>query len=87
MNQYKFAREQYSSIGVDTEAAIEKLDAIPISMHCWKGDDVRGFEGGGDLTGGIQSTGNFPGRANTADELRANILTALKSSLYPGRRR
>ncbi len=79
MNAYKFARERYAKIGVDAEAAIEKLDAIPISMHCWQGDDVRGFEGGGNLTGGIQSTGNYPGRANTADELRGNIIKALKS--------
>jgi len=82
MKAYAFAKERYAAIGVDTEAAIEKLDAIPVSMHCWQGDDVRGFEGGGDLTGGIQSTGNYPGIANTADELRANIERARK--LIPG---
>lgn len=82
MKAYEFAKERYAAIGADTEAAIEKLDAIPVSMHCWQGDDVRGFEGGDDLTGGIQSTGNCPGRANTADELRANIEKAL--GLIPG---
>ena len=82
MKAYEIAKERYALIGVDTEDAIKKLDAIPISMHCWQGDDVRGFEGENELTGGIQSTGNFPGRANTADELRSNIEKALK--LIPG---
>ena len=82
MSVYDAAKERYAAIGVDTEAAIEKLDVIPVSMHCWQGDDVRGFEGGGVLTGGIQSTGNYPGRANTADELRASIDKAL--SFIPG---
>ncbi|MDR0475593.1 MAG: L-rhamnose isomerase [Treponema sp.] len=83
MNVYEFAKERYAGIGVDTDAVIEKLDAIPISMHCWQGDDVRGFEGKADaLSGGIQSTGDYPGRANTAGELRMNIEKALK--LIPG---
>jgi L-rhamnose isomerase len=80
---YEYAAERYGAIGVDTEAVIKKLDAIPVSMHCWQGDDVLGFEGGGELTGGIQSTGNYPGRARTAEELRANMEKALR--LIPGR--
>ena len=82
MSEYQFAREQYAAIGADTEAAIKTLDAVPISMHCWQGDDVRGFEGGGELSGGIQSTGNYPGAARNADELRGMIEKAL--SLIPG---
>ena len=69
-------------IGVDTEAVIKTLDAIPVSIHCWQGDDVRGFEGGDELTGGIHSTGNYPGRARTADELRIHLEKAL--SQIPG---
>jgi L-rhamnose isomerase len=82
MGAYEIAKERYACIGVDTEAALVKLDGIPVSMHCWQGDDVRGFEGGDELTGGIQSTGNYPGRAANADELRANIEKAL--NLIPG---
>jgi L-rhamnose isomerase len=82
MSVYNAAKERYLDIGVDTEAAIQKLNGIPISMHCWQGDDVRGFEGGGELTGGIQSTGNYPGRAQNAGELRANIEKAL--TVIPG---
>jgi len=85
MGMYEQARQQYAAIGVDTDAAIEKLDGIPVSMHCWQGDDVIGFEGGDSLTGGIQSTGNHPGRARTADELRAHIERAL--ALIPGKAR
>jgi len=82
MSAYTSAKQQYASIGVDTEAALARLDTIPISIHCWQGDDVRGFEGSDDLTGGIQATGNHPGRAKTADELRANLDKAL--ALIPG---
>jgi len=82
MSAYASAKEIYVNIGVDTEAAIARLDTIPISVHCWQGDDVRGFEGSEDLTGGIQATGNHPGRAKTADELRANLDKAL--ALIPG---
>ena len=84
-NTYELAREQYAVIGVDTEAALKTLDAIPISMHCWQGDDVRGFEGGGEISGGIQSTGDHPGAAQNADELRDMIEKAL--SLIPGKSR
>ena len=84
MSEYSFAREQYAALGVDTEAAIKTLDAVPVSMHCWQGDDVRGFEGGGGLSadGGIQSTGSHPGAARNAEELRGMIEKAL--SLIPG---
>jgi len=79
---YEQAKEQYAAVGIDTELAILALDAIPVSMHCWQGDDVKGFEGGGELTGGIQSTGNHPGAATNVDELRAMIEEAI--SLIPG---
>ena len=82
MNSYDIAKQRYTDIGVDVEKAIEMLDEIPISMHCWQGDDVIGFEGGNRLTGGIQSTGNHTGRANNVDELRAMMEKAL--SLIPG---
>ncbi|MBQ1963524.1 MAG: L-rhamnose isomerase, partial [Clostridia bacterium] len=60
---YQIAKERYAAAGVDTEAAIEKLSKVAISMHCWQGDDVKGFENAGELTGGIQTTGNYPGAA------------------------
>ena len=82
---YELAKEQYAAIGVDTETALKVLDAVPVSMHCWQGDDVRGFEGGGDVTGGIQSTGDHPGAAQNADELRSMIDRAL--TLIPGKSR
>ena len=82
---YELAKELYASIGVDTDKAIERLEKIPVSMHCWQGDDVRGFENpDGDLTGGIQTTGNYPGRATTIAELRADFEKAI--SLIPARR-
>ena len=80
---YEYARERYAAIGVDTEAAIAKVLATPVSVHCWQGDDVRGFEAlDTGLTGGIMSTGEYPGRARTPDELRADLEQAL--SLIPG---
>ncbi len=82
---YELARERYASIGVDTEKALAKLADIHISLHCWQADDVAGFESDGDLTGGIQATGNYPGKARNIDELRADILKAL--SLIPGSHR
>ena len=83
---YRLAREQYAALGVDTDAALERLARIPISLHCWQGDDVIGFEQeGGALSGGIAATGNYPGRARTPDELRADAAEAL--SLIPGRHR
>jgi len=83
---YALAKEQYASIGVDTEAVLKTLDSIPVSMHCWQGDDVKGFEGGeGGISGGIQSTGDHPGAAQTPDDLRSMIEKAL--SLIPGKSR
>lgn len=71
--RYEEAKAMYAAIGVDTDRALEALKNIPISMHCWQGDDVAGFEGAGDLTGGIQATGNYPGKANTPEELMADM--------------
>ena len=83
---YQLAREAFAGIGVDAEAALARLDRIPISLHCWQGDDVRGFENpGGALTGGIQTTGNYPGRARTPDELRADAELAMAQ--IPGPKR
>ena len=84
---YALAKERYAALGVDTEAAMKTLAAIPIALHAWQGDDVRGFESAdAQLTGGgIQATGNYPGRARTADELRADLDQALR--LIPGRHR
>jgi L-rhamnose isomerase len=83
---YEFARERYERFGVDTNAALERLQSVPISLHCWQGDDVGGFENEQGLTGGgIQATGNYPGKARTADELRADLEQAFR--LIPGRHR
>lgn len=79
---YEYAKAQYAAQGVDADAAIAKADAIPVSMHCWQGDDVIGFDGSDSLSGGIQTTGNYPGRARTADELRADI--AFVRTMIPG---
>ncbi|MCE9542293.1 MAG: L-rhamnose isomerase [Verrucomicrobia bacterium] len=87
MNAYTLAKETYASIGVDTEEVIDRLASIPISLHCWQGDDVCGFENTGtDLAGsGLAATGNYPGKARTIAELRADIEKAL--SLIPGKHR
>ncbi|MCL2422154.1 MAG: L-rhamnose isomerase [Defluviitaleaceae bacterium] len=83
MNAYTIAKERYAALGVDTEQVLSKLDTIPISIHCWQGDDVHGFENDDTaLSGGIQSTGNHPGRATTADELRSHLEKAI--SKIPG---
>ena len=83
---YEVATERYAAIGVDTEKALEQLPKISLSLHCWQADDVAGFENqGGDLTGGIQATGNYPGKARNIDELRADILKA--KSYIPGTHR
>ncbi len=82
---YNEAKERYAALGVDTEAAIAKLKEVPVSLHCWQGDDVRGFDGDPSkaLTGGIQTTGNYPGRARTPEELMADLDEVLK--LIPGK--
>ncbi|MEO6742348.1 MAG: L-rhamnose isomerase, partial [Chthoniobacteraceae bacterium] len=83
---YKLASERYAGLGVDTKVALRMLATLPVSLHCWQGDDVGGFENsGGALSGGIAVTGNHPGKARTADELRADLDKAL--SLIPGTHR
>ncbi len=83
---FKLAKERYSQYGVDADKALRQLAAIPISLHCWQGDDLGGFEQtGGAPGGGLAVTGNYPGRARTADELRADLEKAL--SLIPGNHR
>lgn len=83
--RYESAKELYKKIGVDTDAALEQLKNISISMHCWQGDDVKGFDQDGPLSGGIQTTGNYPGKARNPEELMADIDKAL--SLIPGKHR
>ena len=80
--RYDVAKEMYAEIGVDIDQALEVLKKIPVSMHCWQGDDVVGFDQDGPLTGGIQTTGNYPGKARTPEELMADIDEVLK--LVPG---
>lgn len=82
MNRYESAKEIYAKLGIDTEAVMKKLSAIPVSLHCWQGDDVRGFDHDGPLTGGIQTTGNYMGRARTPDELIADLEKVM--TLCPG---
>ena len=82
---YQEAKQAYAAFGVDTAAAIAALKNVPISVHCWQGDDVLGFEGAESLTGGIQTTGNYPGRARTPEELLKDYAFAL--SLMPGKKR
>jgi len=83
---YILARERYAGLGVNTDRALAQLARIPISIHCWQGDDVGGFENTGDsLGGGLAVTGNYPGKARTPDELRADFEKA--ASLIPGRHR
>jgi L-rhamnose isomerase len=83
---YALARERFAEHGVDTDQVLRRVDEVPISIQCWQGDDVLGFEGGKTgLTGGIQTTGSYPGRARNADELRSDLETAL--SLVPGSKR
>src|SRR5436190_8583147 len=83
---FELAKERYAEFGVDVEAALRRLAAISISLQCWQGDDVGGFENSGsELGGGLAVTGNYPGKARTADELRADLEKA--TSLIPGRHR
>ena len=86
-SSYEIAKERYAAFGIDTDAALKSLAAIPISMHCWQGDDVGGFEKvGASLSGGgIQATGNYPGKARNVDELRRDVEKAV--SLIPGHHR
>ena len=83
---YQLARERYAELGVDTEKALKQLGNVAISVHCWQGDDVGGFENAGqELGGGLAVTGNYPGKARTPDELRRDFLKAM--SLVPGKHR
>lgn len=83
---YAIARERYAAIGIDTDQVLETLQHISLSLHCWQADDVTGFETpDGQLSGGIQATGNYPGKARNIDELRADILKA--ASYIPGKHR
>ena len=83
---YEIARERYAALGVDTDQALNRLEKIALSLHCWQGDDVAGFENpGGELTGGIAATGNYPGKARNADELRKDLDVVY--SLLPGSHR
>src|SRR5512146_2148514 len=85
-DMYTMARERYSAIGVDTDQALETLAGVSLSLHCWQGDDVGGFENTGEgLSGGIATTGNYPGKARTAEELRQDLDRAY--SLIPGKHR
>ena len=79
---FNLAKKQYESIGVDVEKALETLSKVPVSLHCWQGDDVNGFDSVGPLTGGIQTTGNYPGKANGPEQLMADMEKVL--SLVPG---
>ena len=83
---YKIASEKYAKWGIDTDKVLDSLEKVAISLHCWQGDDVSGFENPeGELTGGIQATGNYPGKARTADQLRADLEKVF--SLIPGKHR
>ena len=73
LNAYTLAKERYAALGIDTDQAIATLEKTPISLHCWQTDDVMGFESNASLSGGIQTTGNYPGRARTIDEVRADL--------------
>lgn len=82
---FDIAKERYAALGIDVEQVMEQLQRVSISMHCWQADDVQGFESAGSLTGGIQTTGNYPGKARNIDEVRADILKA--ASYIPGKHR
>ena len=82
---YQSAKEKYAKIGVDTEKALDTLKDISVSVHCWQGDDVGGFDSTDALSGGIQATGNYPGKATTPEELMADIDKAF--SLIPGKKK
>ena len=82
---YEVAVERYAAIGIDVEEVMAKLQQVQLSLHCWQADDVVGFESQGALSGGIQTTGNYPGKARNMEELRADILKA--ASFIPGNHR
>src|SRR5664279_6445825 len=84
---YQLAKEQYAALGVDTDKVLTELDKINISLHCWQTDDVGGFEKPGSVLGGggIQSTGNFPGKAKTIEQMRSDLDKVM--SILPGKQR
>ena len=82
MTRYEYAKAKYAEIGIDTEKVIEMLATVPVSVHCWQGDDVTGFDSKQALSGGIQTTGNYPGKARTPEQLMADMDKAM--SLCPG---
>ena len=84
MNRYEESKKRYEALGVDVEKALETLKNLPVSLHCWQGDDVKGFDQDGPLTGGIQTTGNYLGKARTPEELMADMEKVM--SLCPGKR-
>ena len=75
--QYNIAKEKYAAIGVDTDAAIAKLKEAPVALHCWQGDDIHGFDNDGPLTGGILTTGDYPGAARSPEELMSDLDKAM----------
>lgn len=82
---FEIAAERYAAIGIDVNSVLDQMQKISLSLHCWQADDVSGFESTGSLSGGIQATGNYPGKARNIDEVRSDILTA--KSLIPGSHR
>ncbi len=82
IKDYEAAKAEYAKIGIDTDAVIEQLKSAPVAVHCWQGDDVKGFDQDGPLTGGIQTTGNYPGKATNPEQLMADIEKVV--SLVPG---
>lgn len=84
-DRYNEAKKIFAESGVDTDAAIEALKKVPVSLHCWQGDDVIGFDHEGPLTGGIQTTGDYPGRAKTPEQLMQDMEQVI--SLIPGRKK
>ncbi len=85
MSRYEEAKKIYAAYGIDTDSAIELLRRQPVALHCWQGDDVTGFDHDGPLTGGIQTTGNYPGKARTPEELMADMDKVM--SLCPGKKK
>ncbi|MBQ9863357.1 MAG: L-rhamnose isomerase, partial [Lachnospiraceae bacterium] len=85
MTNYEAAKEKYKKIGIDTEKVLETLKNVPVSLHCWQGDDVTGFDHDGPLTGGIQTTGNYPGKATTPEELMQDMEEVMR--LTPGKKK
>ena len=85
MTNYEYAKARYAEIGVDTEKAIERLLSVPVSIHCWQGDDVGGFDNKAALSGGIHTTGNYPGKARCPEELMADMDKVF--SLVPGKKK